>query len=196
VSNTILPGNIDRGWAGLLPESDIEEPLDNLRVTARLISEIEQRLDAPRPEDVYSLFNGMAHDRTYRNKETKSTPYFMRRALSDKAWEFEDWALEIAPEDIAARIVGRSGSGPEPDASWRPEPRNRAELSGGFKRAEPVPYTPPDKPALSNFRRPAATHRKRQIEKVMQIDRDGYFKNQSLQDEDRTLLEQLEGTST
>lgn len=64
-SATVLPGNVGREWEILIPRSSVNHLEDNLRLAAKLLKEIEQRLDHPYPEDVYSLYNGMMHDRTY-----------------------------------------------------------------------------------------------------------------------------------
>lgn len=105
-SDTVLPGNVDKSWEPLIPGSDVNNPKDNVRLTAKLISEIGKRLDEPYPEDIYSLYNSMAHDRTYRNDKTKNTPYFLKQVLKARAWEFDTWKLpnkldvaDINPED-------------------------------------------------------------------------------------------------
>jgi hypothetical protein len=92
-SSTILPGNINEMWAALIPGSDINNNADNIRITAKLLSEISERLDDPLPEDIYALYNSMSHDQTYENAETKNTPYFLKQVLESKAWQYEHWAL-------------------------------------------------------------------------------------------------------
>lgn len=105
-SPSVLPGNLQKHWEDLIPGSDVNNTRDSVRLTAKLISEIGKRLDEPYPEDIYSLYNGMAHDRTYKNKKTKNTPYFLKQVLKARAWEFDTWKLpnklEVAhvnPED-------------------------------------------------------------------------------------------------
>ncbi len=99
-SSTILPGNINETWAALIPGSDVHNTSDNIRITAKLLSEIAERLDEPYPEDIYALYNSMAHDKTYENAETKNTPYFLKMVLDGKAWEHSNWSLpNIVPED-------------------------------------------------------------------------------------------------
>ncbi|MEM7634680.1 MAG: hypothetical protein AAF299_08985 [Pseudomonadota bacterium] len=105
-SPSVLPGNLKKHWEELIPGSDVNNKSDNIRLTAKLISEIGKRPDEPYPEDIYSLYNGMAHDRTYRNNKTKNTPYFLKQVLKARAWEFDTWKLpnrldvaDINPED-------------------------------------------------------------------------------------------------
>lgn len=98
LADTILPGNIDPVWEALIPGSDVHNVQDNIRLTAKLLSEISSRLDEPYPEDVYALYNGLAHDRTYENLDTKSTPYFMKKVMEEKAWEDEEWELSEDPD--------------------------------------------------------------------------------------------------
>lgn len=92
-SDTILPGNILEKWEDLIPGTDIRNKGDNIRLIAKLLSEIRKRLDEPYPEDIYSLYNSMAHDRTYQNDQTKTTPYFMKQVMKLKAWQYEKWSL-------------------------------------------------------------------------------------------------------
>ncbi len=87
-----LPGNIHPDWEVLIPGSDVNNTSDNIRLTAKLLSEISDRLDVPYVEDIYALFNGMSLDRTYENGETKNTPYFMKRVFEERAWE-KNWEL-------------------------------------------------------------------------------------------------------
>lgn len=92
-SPSVLPGNLKKNWEKLIPGSDINNKNDNVRLTAKLISEIGKRLDEPFPEDIYSLYNSMAHDKTYQNGKTKNTPYFLKQVLKARAWEFDTWTL-------------------------------------------------------------------------------------------------------
>ncbi|MDA4843980.1 hypothetical protein [Hoeflea poritis] len=110
-SPTVLPGNVDKTWEALIPGSDRHNRNDNIRITAKLLSEIEKRLDVPFPEDVYSLYNSMAHDRTYRNKELKSTPYFLKKVLEARAWEQENWSLDKERRQPHRRSTKRLLSG-------------------------------------------------------------------------------------
>lgn len=104
-SDTVLPGNVHKSWELLITGSDVNNKADNIRLTAKLLSEIGKRLDEPYPEDIYSLYNSMAHDRTYENKEIKNTPYFLKQVLKARAWEFDTWKLpnrlEVADIDPA-----------------------------------------------------------------------------------------------
>ncbi len=93
---TILPGNVSEYWEKLIPGSDVHNIEDNIRLTAKILKGIEKRLDHPYPEDVYSLYNGMAHDRTYENRKTKNTPFYLKVVLETKAWEYEDWQFHFA----------------------------------------------------------------------------------------------------
>jgi len=97
IAHTILPGNIDSGWQKLIPGSDVHNPRDNIELTAKLLAGIAKRLDDPSVENIYSLYNGLSHDRTYVNKQIKSTPYYAKRAFEDKAWEKDEWS----PPDVA-----------------------------------------------------------------------------------------------
>lgn len=192
---TVLPGNLYREWEKLIPGSSVSSLRDNLRLSAKLISEIQARLDDPKDEDVYSLYNGMAHDRTFHNKQLKSTPFFVKKAKEEKAWEFEDWSLGVRAKDVQARAKWRIGSGPEPaDADYRMKNQGGPGAKTLTRVTQPPPT--PNSPALSTFSRPVAENRKRQIEWIMRVDRDGYFQNEDLQAEYRKLLERLHGTST
>jgi len=186
---SILPGNLQKKWENLLPGTSVRRLPDNIRLSAKLFSEISKRLDAPREEDIYALYNSMAHDRTYQNSALKSTPYFVKRAMEEQAWNYDDWALDIDGVDIRKRNL----TGPEP-SDYPVQQPNRG-FSGGRKL--PSNHPPPDRPIYAPaFSRRAAERRKREIEKVMKIDRTGYFKNEPMQAEYRRLLEQLHGTST
>ncbi|WP_136661861.1 hypothetical protein [Nitratireductor sp. XY-223] len=110
-SPTVLPGNVDETWEALIPGSNRHNRNDNIRITAKLLSEIEKRLDVPFPEDIYSLYNGMAHDRTYRNEKLKSTPYFLKKVLEARAWEQENWSLEKERRQSHMRSTKRLLSG-------------------------------------------------------------------------------------
>ncbi|MGJ5205525.1 hypothetical protein [Bradyrhizobium sp. HKCCYLR20261] len=101
LSKTILPGNLDPSWEKLIPGSDVHKPRDNIELTARLIAAIAKRLDDPSVENIYALYNGLSHDRTYVNKETKSTPYYAKRAFEAKAWEKDDWSAPEVTDDPA-----------------------------------------------------------------------------------------------
>ncbi len=96
-SSTILPGNVNPIWAQLIPGVSINNETDNIRVTAKLLSEIGKRLDDPRPEDIYALYNSMSHDKTYENAETKNTPYFLKEVINYKAWQYEKFMLPNVP---------------------------------------------------------------------------------------------------
>jgi len=101
LAHTILPGNIDSSWQKLIPESDVHNPRDNIELTAKLLAGIAKRLDDPSVENIYSLYNGLSHDRTYVNKQIKSTPYYAKRAFEDKAWEKDEWsAPDVADEPV------------------------------------------------------------------------------------------------
>ncbi len=106
-SSTVLPGNISEEWEQLIPGSDVNNEIDNIRLSAALLSRIEERLDNPHPEDVYSLYNGLAHDRTYINAETKSTPYFYKQVLDAEAWQYDNWAL---PNEIDLPVLPTDGT--------------------------------------------------------------------------------------
>ena len=94
-SKTVLPGNIDKNlWKDLIPGTDFNDEGQNIRASTKLISEIAERLDDPSVENIYSLYNSLAHDRTYTNDEFKLTPYFAKRAFEDKAWNNPNWHLE------------------------------------------------------------------------------------------------------
>jgi hypothetical protein len=97
-TTTELPGNLKEKWEVLIPGSDVHHERDNIRLTAKLISEIAERLDDPYPEDIYSLYNGLAHDRTYQNAELTNTPYFMKMVYLTKAWGHDGWKLDKAVE--------------------------------------------------------------------------------------------------
>jgi|GEM_PF-3240567 len=114
-SLTVLPGNVsEESWADLMPDADFSKKEDNIRVTAKLLSGISKRLDVPYPEDVYSLYNGLAHDRTYENDKTKSTPYFLKKVLEEKAWLNDEWSLPNLLTPLPA-----AEEGPKPDeGAW------------------------------------------------------------------------------
>lgn len=98
-ARTWYPGNIDASWQELIPGSDVHNPKDNIELATRLISQIAKRLDDPSIENIYSLYNSFSHDRTYVNKETKTTPYFAKMALEAKAWEKDGWSSPEFPKD-------------------------------------------------------------------------------------------------
>jgi hypothetical protein len=97
-AHTILPGNISPEWQELIPGSDVHNPRDNIELTTKLISQIANRLDDPSIENIYSLYNSLSHDRTYVNKEAKTTPYFAKKALEAEAWEKDDWSSPEFPK--------------------------------------------------------------------------------------------------
>ncbi|MGJ4884746.1 hypothetical protein [Bradyrhizobium sp. HKCCYLRH3097] len=101
IARTILPGNIDSSWQKLIPGSDVHTPRDNIELTAKLLAGIAKRLDDPSVENIYSLYNGLSHDRTYVNKQIKSTPYYAKRAFEDKAWEKDEWSAPDPADDPA-----------------------------------------------------------------------------------------------
>jgi hypothetical protein len=101
-ASTLYPGNISSSWQGLKPGSDVSNPNDNIELATMLISRIAKRLDNPSIENIYSLYNSLSHDRTYVNKETKSTPYFARLALEAKAWEKDRWQPPELPTGLRA----------------------------------------------------------------------------------------------
>ncbi|QWG14808.1 hypothetical protein KMZ29_09210 [Bradyrhizobium sediminis] len=103
-ARTWYPGNIDTSWQELIPGSNVRDPKDNIELTAKLISRIANRLDDPSIENIYSLYNSLSHDRTYVNKETKTTPYFAKMALEAKAWEKDNWS---SPEFPSAKDAQR-----------------------------------------------------------------------------------------
>ncbi|MGC2777670.1 MAG: hypothetical protein WA418_18745 [Bradyrhizobium sp.] len=117
IAHTILPGNIDSSWQKLIPGSNVHDPRYNIELTTKLLAGIAKRLDDPSVENVYSLYNGLSHDRTYVNKQIKSTPYYAKRAFEDKAWEKDEWsAPDVADEPlesgraIPGKQVGPAGS--------------------------------------------------------------------------------------
>ncbi len=126
-SSTVLPGNVHRDWEILLPGSNANRVQDNLRLAAKLLKEIRKRLDHPHPEDVYSLYNSLSHDRTYHNDELKSTPFYLKTVLETKAWEYEDWRLHHA----------------FPAADGLPQSR---DVLWSGRRAPPAPEVPLDAP--------------------------------------------------
>jgi hypothetical protein len=103
-AHTWYPGNIDASWQELIPGSNVHDPKDNIELTAKLISQIAKRLDDPSIENIYSLYNSLSHDRTYVNKEIKTTPYFAKMALEAKAWEKDNWS---SPEFPSAKDAQR-----------------------------------------------------------------------------------------
>ncbi|MCL8485191.1 MULTISPECIES: hypothetical protein [Bradyrhizobium] len=107
IARTILPGNIDASWQKLIPGSDVHNPRDNIELTAKLLAGIAKRLDDPSVENIYSLYNGLSHDRTYVNKQIKSTPYYAKRAFEDRAWEKDEWSAPDVADDLAK--VGQVG---------------------------------------------------------------------------------------
>ncbi|WP_257168593.1 hypothetical protein [Bradyrhizobium sp. SRS-191] len=127
LSHTILPGNLDPSWQQLIPNSDVHKPEDNIELTARLIAGIAKRLDDPSVENVYALYNSLSHDRTYVNKEIKSTPYYAKRAFEAKAWEKDDWSAPDvtvpsadggAPGRQDARTVRQDQSSAQDMPAW------------------------------------------------------------------------------
>lgn len=91
--STVGLGNINAKWEALIPGSDVDNIADNIRLSAALLAQISSRLDNPYPEDIYSLYNSLAHDKTYENAQTKSTPYFLKEAMEARAWELNEWHL-------------------------------------------------------------------------------------------------------
>lgn len=102
VAKTLFPGNISAEWEALIPGSNVHRRADNIELTAKLIARIARRLDDPSIENIYSLYNSLSHDRTYQNKETKSTPYFAKQALEARAWEKKDWSAPELPAPAAS----------------------------------------------------------------------------------------------
>jgi len=95
---SVRPANISSEWDSLVPGAHVtDQGAGNIRIAAKLLAEIAERLDNPYPEDVYALYNSLAHDRTYENAETKTTPYVVRRALEEKAWEKTEWHIGNDP---------------------------------------------------------------------------------------------------
>jgi hypothetical protein len=105
VAGTWFPGNINTDWQKLIPGSDVRKPADNIELTTKLISQIAKRLDDPSIENIYSLYNGLSHDRTYVNKEAKTTPYFAKMAIEAKAWEKDDWYSPEFPKDPPREVL-------------------------------------------------------------------------------------------
>jgi len=105
VAGTWFPGNISTDWQKLIPGSDVRKPADNIELTTKLISQIAKRLDDPSIENIYSLYNGLSHDRTYVNKEAKTTPYFAKMAIEAKAWEKDDWYSPEFPKDPPREVL-------------------------------------------------------------------------------------------
>lgn len=120
IAHTILPGSIDSSWQKLIPGSDVHNPRDNIELTAKLLAGIAKRLDDPSVENIYSLYNGLSHDRTYVNKQIKSTPYYAKRVFEDKAWEQDEWSTpDVADEPLEGgpAIPGKQVGPVEPHAS-------------------------------------------------------------------------------
>jgi hypothetical protein len=136
MAHTFYPGNINTSWQKLIPGSDVHNPKDNIELTAKLISQIAKRLDDPSIENIYSLYNSLSHDRTYVNKETKTTPYFAKMAMEAKAWEKDDWSAPDFPKDASLKNLS-------PDRQGFPGDRygNWASAPIGMS-----PPTPPDYP--------------------------------------------------
>src|ERR1700752_2754167 len=103
LAKTLYPASIDPSWQPLIPGLRVENPRDNIELATLLISRIAKRLDDPKIEDIYSLYNSLSHDRTYVSKETKSTPYFAKLAMEAKAWEKDDWKAPEPPSAKAAQ---------------------------------------------------------------------------------------------
>lgn len=133
-AKTLYPGNISRSWQDLIPGSNVENDKDNIELTTMLISRIAKRLDDPSIENIYSLYNSLSHDRTYVNKETKSTPYFAKLAMEERAWEKESWEPPELP---------KSGHGPARQDSF----------SGRFGNwvSSPASAAPPLAPGRTDF---------------------------------------------
>jgi len=132
-ASTLLPGNIGAEWQKLIPGSDVHNPKDNIELTAKLLSQIAKRLDDPSIENIYSLYNGLSHDRTYVNRETKTTPYFARMAMEARAWERDDWhspefsdvndvRRERLDRERSDTLVGRTGRWGTSPAGVIPQP--------------------------------------------------------------------------
>jgi hypothetical protein len=100
MAHTFYPGNINTSWEKLIPGSDVHNPKDNIELTTKLILQIAKRLDNPSIENIYSPYNSLSHDRTYVNKENKTTPYFAEMAMEAKAWEKDDWSSPEFPKDL------------------------------------------------------------------------------------------------
>lgn len=96
-SPSVLPGNLLEHWEELIPGSDVYNVNDNIRLTAKLLSEIAGRLENPYIEDIYSLYNSMSHDRTYENADLKNTPFFVQQVFLAEAWNQESWVLPNRP---------------------------------------------------------------------------------------------------
>ena len=112
MTGTWLPGNINQEWQRLIPGKYVRDPTDNIELTTKLISQIAKRLDDPSIENIYSLYNGLSHDRTYVNKEIKATPYFAKMAMEAKAWEKDNWSAPEFPnaDDVRRETLGRERS--------------------------------------------------------------------------------------
>lgn len=79
-SYSVRPSNISSEWESLLPGVSVADQGEgNIRLAAKLLSEISERLDTPHPEDVYALYNSLSHDRTYENADTKTTPLVVKK---------------------------------------------------------------------------------------------------------------------
>ena len=124
LAKTLYPANIDPSWQPIIPGSHVENPKDNIDLATLLISRIAKRLDDPRIEDIYSLYNSLSHDRTYVNKETKSTPYFAKLAMEAKAWEKKDWSAPELPsaKDTEDLRSGRQDSFNDRFGVWASSP--------------------------------------------------------------------------
>jgi len=112
LAKTHHPGNISPSWQPMIPGSRVENPRDNIELATLLISRIASGLDDPSIENIYSLYNSLSHDRTYVNKETKSTPYFVKLAMEVKAWEKKDWLAPELPTVEQVPHVGGWGLSP------------------------------------------------------------------------------------
>ncbi len=114
-SSTWLPGNVLKKWEALIPGSDFEDTEDNIRITVELVARIAKSVNPPYPEDIYALYNSLAHDRTYRNAQTKTTPHYFRQVLREKAWTKPRWHMATRYPDNTLRDVLPFG----PDAGWQ-----------------------------------------------------------------------------
>jgi hypothetical protein len=137
MADTILSGNVSSDWQQLIPGSDVKKRQDNIEVATKLIAQIAKRLDDPSIENIYSLYNSLSHDRTYVNKDVKSTPYFAKLALEAKAWEKDGWSAPEFPKDASA--VAPVGSRQVIDARF------------GNWAVAPVPGQPPSQAFSPSF---------------------------------------------
>lgn len=141
------PGNVQDRWVGLLDGMTADElandPGKNIRLTAKILSEIQERLAFPTPEAIGTLYNGLSW--------TRVTGYglTLSQYMQDKAWEnypapsFENPGLKDGP------VSGGVTPGPVESPIPPVDPISFTPLTA----PSPVPSVAPLAPAsLSDFR--------------------------------------------